>query len=129
VGLEHVWNGTKLKKLDGWVPVVHTANEDDATALQLPEDRVDGPNSGSSDDDELEREPFGTLAEQLLAIRANYRSTAINAYDTYDRRIYRVREGEVHEEGIVADLVPIVPSQLLEGYCCLDLQSFHRRRR
>jgi hypothetical protein len=119
------WNmcGTKLKKLDGWVPIVHTANEDDAAATALPEDRVDGPNSSGSDDDELEREPFGTtLAVQLLAIRASYR---ITAYDwTSGRCIYRVREGEVHEEGTMADLVPIGPSQLLEGLGCLTFQVF-----
>jgi hypothetical protein len=110
--------GTKLKKFQGCV-VLHSANEDgdegEVDATTLLEDGVDGPkddSSGSDDDggqdncgaasedsnDEIDREPFGTHAVQLLAIRANYPINVIIAFDwTIGRCIYSVLQGEVQE--------------------------------
>jgi hypothetical protein len=77
----------------------HEANEDgnrgedDATAL--PEDCRDGPGSSTRSDEDF---GYGARAVQLLAIRANFRIRAINAYDwRLGQCIYRAPEGEVQE--------------------------------
>ncbi|TVU05513.1 hypothetical protein EJB05_48679, partial [Eragrostis curvula] len=132
------WNmyGTKQKKFHGWV--LHTdgdRGEDDATAL--PEDCGDGPKDGSSSgsdghdghedgasDSGDSIDGCGARAVQLLAIRANYRISTIMAYDWREyRTIYKAREGEVQEEGML-NLVPTGPCRILEAYGCLGLEVF-----
>ncbi|KAK3142135.1 hypothetical protein QOZ80_4BG0342730 [Eleusine coracana subsp. coracana] len=139
------WNmyGTKLKKFHGWI--LHAANkdgdgdEDDATAL--PEDRSDGSKEGSSsgsddhdghedcgvasDDSDYENELGGPRAVQLLAIRANFCVSAINAYDWHEGRCVYYSESQlgVQEEGMV-DLVPTGPDRIIEAYGPFDLTVF-----
>ncbi|CAM0909745.1 unnamed protein product [Alopecurus aequalis] len=62
-------------------------------------------------------------AVQLLAIRANFRISYINACDWNQcATIYTATEGEVQEEGM--DLVLTGPYRMLEAYCTLGLEVF-----
>ncbi|KAF8658599.1 hypothetical protein HU200_059060 [Digitaria exilis] len=108
--------------------------EDNAKAILL-DDCGDGPKDGSSsgsdhhDDhamvwdngyDEIES---CARAVQLLAIRANFHVTAINAYNWNQcRSIYRELEGEDQEEGM--DLVLTGPYRILEAYGSLGIKVF-----
>ncbi|XBJ10675.1 hypothetical protein VPH35_015493 [Triticum aestivum] len=110
------WNmyGTKLK-FHGWF--INTANEDGDGG----EDDASFASEHSDDEDLTEVSILRVV--QVLAIRANFRISRMNAHDWYQSFvIYTALEGEVQEEGM--DLVLTGPCGILQAYGGICLEVF-----
>lgn len=106
-------------------------NKFDGSLLLAANDPQDEP-SADDDDPEDDWQDYGHLVVQFLAISANFPVCAINAYDgEHGHCIYASEEDDddaqvlQEDDGIMVDLVPIGPSELVMPFDAMGLEIFY----